>query len=292
MRLVVVLLQANGEESIKKTLFSLRYLAVGGMDTRLVLVRNNTDQFNPDLQYEIPTFLKPIVITNPTNYGLSEGYNVGIRKALEIGCDLIWILGSGVSLTEVSLGPLLVTLRSKPRCGIVASKIYTSMTDKTFWYAGGMLDWNSQIVSFRGRNQKDVNQFDVEVETDFVPYNSLLARSKVFQEVGVFNRNYFFNFFDIDFCESAKYKGWKIVFVPESIIEKTSGFEESVRSDIKKYFSARNGLQLSMSRGPMLTKLFFLRTSLEMLKGTDIWQKKGVLDFFKGEVGSGPFQSY
>ena len=119
---IVILNYINWEDT-SKCIKSI-YETTKNLDYRIYLVDN--DSPNPPTD-EIIKLLKNKNITyikNKKNKGYSSGNNIGIKKAIEDGCDAILISNNDVIFLEDSIYKMLEYLNSNSDVGIIGPKIY------------------------------------------------------------------------------------------------------------------------------------------------------------------------
>src|SRR5438105_15725246 len=72
------------------------------------------------------------VITNSTNLGFSGGFNVGIRRALELGADFILMINNDTFVAPNMLDELMA-YAGQPGIGLLAPKIYSADEPNRIW---------------------------------------------------------------------------------------------------------------------------------------------------------------
>jgi GT2 family glycosyltransferase len=283
MKVAAIVINWNSAEYISTTLTSLLSLQSPQVQLSLYLVDNHSPlKIAQSLSQQFPQFT---LIRNPSNYGLAEGYNVGIRRALPYSPDFIWTIGPDTVIDSNFLPQILAATAKYHQSGVFGPKVY--QTSKQILYAGGQLDWDQNLVNQRGINNDDVGQFDIPIETDYVPYYCMFIRRQVIDQIGLFDRQYFTNFFDVDFCQRAKRYNWKLMFIPQSQITKTCQFEDKFTKDQSEYFQYRNRLLISTKIGPPVVKLSAFRESLALSRFGTPSQKHAAQDYLFGRFGSG-----
>src|SRR3989344_360711 len=108
--------------------------------------------------------------------------------------------------------------------------------------------------------------------------------------VGMFDDKYFLYYEDADLSMRIKKKGFKIVYVPSSIIwHKNAGSAGGSGSMLQDYYITRNRLLFGFRYAPFRSKLALFRESLSLLFRGRQWQKCGVIDFYLGKLGRGSY---
>jgi len=238
-------------------------------------------------------FPKVEIVENGKNLGFSGGNNVGIRHALEKSADFVWLLNNDTVVDKNALLLLVDAFRDN-RVGIAGSKIYfapghefhkeryqKTELGKVLWYAGGLIDWNNMYASHRGVDEVDQGQYDRMEETPFVTGCSMMVRKEVFEKIGLLDEKFFAYLEDVDFCLRAKRTGYKLLYVPRSIVWHKNAGSSGVGSGLHQYYMTRNRLLIGMRYAPLRTKIALLK---ECVRFTSI-RRRAYLDALLGRYG-------
>jgi GT2 family glycosyltransferase len=86
------------------------------------------------------------------------------------------------------------------------------------WSAGGGINKLTKRTFHFGENKNDRGHHDQEREVDFLSGCCLLIKREVIEKIGLLDSDYFMYYEDVDFCLRVKEQGYKILYVPGSII--------------------------------------------------------------------------
>ena len=243
------------------------------------------------------------VINNKENLGFSGGHNVGIRYALENGADFVVILNNDTLVDKNFLEELLKVSGQAKNVGILVPKIYfapgfefhkkrykRNELGKVLWYAGGEMDWKNVIGRHKGVDEVDHGQYNRVEETELATGCCMMVRKEVFERVGNFEEKYFLYYEDSDLSIRCRKKGFKIIYVPGSIIfHKNAGSAGGSGSELQDYYITRNRLVFGLKYAPIRAKIALFKESLIFLISGRYWQKRGVFDFYLGRLYKGSF---
>jgi GT2 family glycosyltransferase len=151
------------------------------------------------------------------NLGFAIGNNIGIMVALQNKSDYVLLLNNDTVVDKYFLDEMIMVAESKQHAGVLGSKIYLYDKKRVLWYAGGKINLYVNHVT-QGQNQSDNGQYDVIKDTCWISGACMLIRRDVFDRIGFLSREYFLGWEDIDFCLSARRKGYGCVYVPTSVI--------------------------------------------------------------------------
>ncbi|KKQ83490.1 MAG: Glycosyl transferase family 2, partial [Candidatus Woesebacteria bacterium GW2011_GWA1_38_8] len=229
------------------------------------------------------------------NLGFTGGNNVGIRYALDHEADFVWLLNNDTFVDRNVLA--FVSAFRDPTVGICGSKIYFAPgrefhydryeekdRGKVLWYAGGLVDWDNMYASHRGVDEVDHGQYDKSVETPFITGCSMMIRREVIDRIGFLDDKYYLYLEDLDFCLRAKKAGFKLLYVPSSILwHVNAGSSARPGNPLHEYYLTRNRLLLGFRYASFRTKVALLR---EALGFTSSVRRKAVMDWMFGRFGN------
>ncbi len=305
---VISLLNFNGKKNTLDCLKSLENIERDSVRLTIVVVDNaSTDGSSEEIEnakIKMQNYnLKIKIIRSERNIGFSGGHNVGIGYALENDADYVLVLNNDTFVDHFFLDSLLEIAERDNKIGILCPKIYFAPgfeyhrnrysekeRGKVFWYAGGKMDWQNVIGYNRGVDEIDKGQFERTEQTEIATGCCMLVKKEVFEAIGMFDKKYFLYYEDADLSMRAKREGFRIIYVPKSVIfHKNAGSAGGAGSNLQDYYITRNRLLFGVRYAPVRAKFALLRESLKVLLTGRYWQKRGVLDFYLGNLGKGSY---
>ena len=240
----VILLNWNGYQDTYECLKSLETLSYPNFHVFLVDNDSSDDSFTKlKKDQESGKFNVGLTcIQSGGNLGCAGGNNVGIKRAYEQGFDYYWMLNNDTYVDPDALSTLVEVIENDKKVGIVGSKIYYADT-KLLWFAGGSVNPYIGTSKMIGIEEEDKGQYDEQKEVDFIVGCSMLFSREVIESIGYLEEDYFIYYEDTDWNLRAKKAGWKIVYVPTSIIyhKESSSTKSSDLSPYYAYYLIRNG---------------------------------------------------
>lgn len=243
-KVAIILLNWNGYNDSYECIKSLEYLDYNNFHVFLV------DNASTDGSYEklvqdnrLGKFnVEVTCIQSGGNLGSAGGNNVGINAAYELGYDYFWMLNNDTYVDNIALSALINVIDADQKIGIVGSKIYFA-DSKRLWFAGGEVNPYMGTSKHFGINEEDHGQYDDINEVDFIVGCSMLFRRELVEEIGLLEEDYFIYYEDTDWNVRAKRNGWKIIYVPQSIIyhKESSSTKADDLSPYYGYYLIRNG---------------------------------------------------
>jgi GT2 family glycosyltransferase len=305
--IAIILLNYNSSDETIECIESLEKITTKNAKLSLIVVDNHSSEneikkLNKFFKTHSSRFVIEI-IQNTKNLGYTGGNNSGITKALEMDSEYVLILNNDTTVMSDFLDPLLDVLKNDTTVGIVVPKIYfypghEFHTDrytkkdhgKVIWYAGGEIDWANVIGHHTGVDEVDTDKYTITRETEYATGACVMLKASTLREVGNFDDQYFLYYEDSDLSMRVKRAGYKILFVPQSIIwHKNAGSTGGSGSQLQDYFISRNRMRFGMKYAPLRTKIALTRESIRILFTGRKWQKNGIKDFYTGKFGKGSY---
>jgi GT2 family glycosyltransferase len=217
------------------------------------------------------------------NLGFTGGYNEALKR---INADYFIIINSDVAVTENWINPLLEFLALNKNYAAVQPKIKSIVQPEFFEYAGaagGFIDsWGYPFCRGRIFNviEKDIGQYDQEIDVDWTSGACMLIRSEVFHGCGGFDLEFFAHMEEIDLCWRIRKMGFKLACIPFSVVYHVGGGTLSKTSPLKTYLNFRNGLSM-LAKNLATTQLWKIpiRLFLDLLASFLFMKNSGINHF-------------
>lgn len=297
MRVAIVILHFLNQKLTEQCLTSVQKLKIKGLELMVIVVDNNPKE---DLKNFRRKFKDYLFFKTKKNLGFTGGSNIGIKQALKNRADWVFLLNNDTEVGKDLLVQLIKAAKKDEKIGILGPKIYfapgyeyhrqrykPNERGKVFWYAGGLIDWSNVLASHRGVDEVDQGQYGLVEETDFVSGCGMLIKKEVFNQVGLLDNRYFAYLEDADFCQKAKKKGFKIVFVPKGKLWHFNASSSEVGGELHDYFLTRNRMLFGWRHAPLRARLALAKESIKILMTGRKWQKRGIKDFYLRKFGRG-----
>lgn len=230
----VIVITYNGKKHLKECLSSLENQHYKDYD--VYLVDNGTD--GSDLYVkELFPYVK--VIKNNENYGFAKGYNEASKL---LDAEYIAFLNDDTKVHPNWLGALVKEIESDKEIFAVGSKILYYSNSNIINFAGSKITILG-VWADDGRGNKDDSKYNEKKYVGAVSGCSMLVRKNIFENLGGFDESYFAYVEDLDLCWRAWICGFKVVYVPESIVFHKEGesFGKGI-NPVKLYYMQKNRL--------------------------------------------------
>lgn len=294
--IVTVILNTNRRED---TLACLESLIQNDYANAQILVLDNhsTDGSVPAIEQAFPQVK---VISLEENLGYAGNNNVGIRAALEMGADWVFVLNEDTILASDCLSQMVMVGERDPQIGILGPLVYHYDEPDVIQTAGGEFGryWESIHLA---QNEPDQGQYRQPRPVDWISGCGIMVRRPVIDQVGTIDERYFYYWEETEWCLRAGKKGWRIMHVPEAKM-----WHKGVQRDYRPkpsvtYYATRNRLlTLAKHHAPFIVWLGTLTQLLRTLTSWTLkpkWRHKrehrdamvrGLVDFLQHRWGQMP----
>lgn len=230
----IIVLNWNGWRDTVECIRSIQRLTYPAF--RLLVVDNGSiDGSEVQIQAAFPGLE---LIQTGSNLGYAGGNNVGIRRALECGADLVWVLNNDTVVAPDCLTTMVEVLEACPRIGAVGA---TALHPGT-----GRLELARSIPypvdGAAGRRPQEIASIlppGVSV-ADYVDGSCMLIRRHVLEDLAGFDPRYFHFWEDVDFCWRARRHGWIVAHANRCTIQHQTGSSTAGSGPMVMYYSLRN----------------------------------------------------
>ena len=244
MDITAVVVTFNRKELLKKNIDCLRQ---NKPLTRIIVVNNgSTDGTREWLDSQQDLF-----VIHQDNVGGSGGFYTGIDAACQIGSDWIWCMDDDVFPRVACLEELLKEAEDE-RIGILAPR--RLMEETIFCHDFQEYNLTNPFASMYSKRLDNPN-VNVPIEIKGTAFEGPLIRREVVEKIGFPNKDLFIFCDDTDYCIRAIQAGFKIMYVPDALMDKQKFFsddtwaERNRKKKWKRYYQIRNSAYLNHHYG-------------------------------------------
>lgn len=237
------------------------------------------------------------IIRLDKNYGFAGGYNISLNQ---IEAKYFVLLNSDIEVTENWLQPLVSFMDQNIDVASCQPKVLSYYHKDWFEHAGaaGCFIDKYGYPFCRGRIinkvEKDTGQYDSQTDVFWSSGACMIVRRDAWEKCGGFDADFFAHMEEVDLCWRFHKAGYRVCFLPDSVIYHIGGGTLSYASPFKTYLNFRNSLFLLYKNLPdkQLAKILFVRKMLDglaalyfLLQGSlesfkAVWQAH--MDYYKG----------
>ena len=207
----IVIPNWNGKDHLKECYDSLYGQTY--KDFVVVLVDNNSS--DDSIAFTKAHYPDVKVLQLDTNRGFAGGVNEGIRFSLNFNPEYILLLNNDIECKEDFLAEMLKGFKTEDT-GSAACKMLNYYNRMKIDDAGDFIKKKGSPYA-RGHAEIDQGQYNTE-EFIFGPCaGAAIYRSKIFDEIGMFDEDFFAYYEDIDFSFRIQLAGYKCNYNPKAI---------------------------------------------------------------------------
>jgi len=233
---IVVLSFENIEDTVE-CIDSINNAESGEYDIQIYLVENSEDQ---NYLESILSRTKVDHHISIDNNGYANGNNIGIRKALQNGCDYILVINNDTVVNKDFLLPLIGVLKCHKKR--ISAPVIHRYSDSSIWSSGGI--YRNILCDYVMVNDNIYSNRNAE----FVTGCCFATTKELLQEIGVLNENYFMYNEDAEFCHRARMSGADLLVVQASKILHKISSTSGVDSPFQLYYTYRNRIAFAYEK--------------------------------------------
>ncbi len=214
-----------------------------------------------------------IVKTGGGNGQPTKGMGAGCNRGLEVAKGkYAMLLNSDVEVAENWVQPLIDAMEADKQVGACQPKVLSLRDREKFDYggaAGGLMDvWGFTFCQGRlfETVEKDTGQYNQARDIFWAVGGAMFLRMACIKEIGMMDESFVMHMEEIDLCWRFHLAGYRIWYVPNSVVYHYGGFTLDADSYKKANFNHRNQLvmllkNLSFTR---LCVVFPVRIMMEL----------------------------
>ncbi len=212
------------------------------------------------------------VIRLGKNNGFAGGYNLALEQ-IEAGYYVF--LNSDIEVTDGWLKPLVRFMDENPDAASCQPKILSFNNKEYFEHAGagGCFIDKYGYPFCRGRIftkfEKDKGQYDSGTDVFWSSGACMIARNEAWKKCGGFDEDFFAHMEEIDLCWRFHKAGYRVCYLPSSVVYHVGGGTLPYTSPFKTYLNFRNSLFLLHKNLPdrKFHRLILIRKILDGIAG-------------------------
>jgi len=254
----VITVNYNGKDLLKDCFDSL--FAIDYPEDKLEVFMVDNGSKDDSIDFVKKNYSRVNVVKNRIN-NFCMANNLGIQKS---NGEYIAILNNDTKVDRNWLVELIKVIREDDEIGTVGSKI---LFEDGRIQSVGHAEFPHYYWGDKGILESNNDERYTQIQrVQSVSNCSALYRRKVFRQVGLFDEDFGMYMEDVDMAFRAKKKGWKIYFVPDSIVyHKLHGTVQDMQE--KEFYVEKNRLFLIAKHSPdKLAELMFGNGRLIRLK--------------------------
>lgn len=242
VRVTAVVLTYNGHALLDTIIPSL--LAQSYAPVRRILIDDGSSDGSAD--YVRARWPEVEVIQLPQNEGITAGLN---RAVMASDTEYIALLNNDLELDRNWLAALVATLDTHRDAASATGKTLSFYNRSTLDGAGDAFMW-SGMVMHRGVHEPDRGQYDEPGAVFSASAGMALFRRAAFEDVGLFDGDFYAYLEDIDWGFRAQLRGWGCRYEPRALAYHMGSVTTAQNGRFFGKFQRRNQLLLVLKNYP------------------------------------------
>ena len=241
MRVGIIIVTFNSQKDIHRLFESLINQQYNNFT--VYVVDNNSSDGTLDLITKYYDKLQICVIATKVNNGYAGGNNIGIRKAMDDGCEFVFILNPDMQLDRMSIKILIERIVSDEKIGVIGPIVLLGYEERNWIQNYGVkANFKTQKKITPYANQKVSDEIPVEIYVDYVLGGAMMIRGSVLKTVGLFEEDYFMYNDEIDIAYRISKAGFKTLCLRDAVVKHYHDFnKKNTRGyNLMYYYMMRN----------------------------------------------------
>ncbi len=201
----------------------------------IVVDNGSADDSVPRLRDEFPTIT---ILEAGENLGFTGGNNLGLTHATG---EFLLLLNNDTEVAVDFLEPMVAAARANPDVGAMSPRIRFFDHPDTLQYAGAHpTDMRRGRGGWRGWGDQDTGQYTAPEETLAAHGAAFFIRRSAMEQVGMLDEALFIFYEELDWSRRLRDAGWRILFVPGSVVFHKESMTTGKVSPFRTYYMSRN----------------------------------------------------
>jgi N-acetylglucosaminyl-diphospho-decaprenol L-rhamnosyltransferase len=263
--LSIVIVSFNARADLEACLTSLR-AAPPAIAHDIVVVDNASEDGSVEAARAMPGVT---VIPLERNVGFAAANNVGIRATLG---ELILLLNSDTIVPPGAIDALVAQLQRDPSIGVAGPRLIDGEGRPELSFGRTItpgMEWQRKILQRKiERDAGDTrhwlrNETSREHFVDWVSGACLLVRRRDAEAAGLLDERFFLYTEDVDFCDSIRKLGQRVLFTPVATITHLRGRSRASRPEASRQAYRRSHVAFYEKHHPLWAPLLKLYLRLK-----------------------------
>jgi GT2 family glycosyltransferase len=241
MKVGIIVVTFNSQKDIARLLESI--IIQQYKDFIIYLVDNDSKDQTLNIIQKYLTKISICIISTMNNNGFAKGNNIGIQRAMDDGCDFVFILNPDMQLEEKCIDVLTERIKSDEKIAAIGPVVLDGNKTGNFIQSYGFkANFRTQMKDILFSGKELTNEIPSEIYVDYVLGGVMMIRSNVLKTTGFFEEDYFMYNDELDIAYRIKNSGYKTLCVRDAIVRHYHGTIKKNRSgyNLMYYYMMRN----------------------------------------------------
>ena len=187
---------------------------------KIILVDNGSTKSEKNKLYSnIPKRVKINHVDLDKNQGYVGGINEGIIAANKLNPEYLMIMNNDTIIGENSIEHLVKCAEKYNGKAITTGKVYNYGSNDSLQYIGQKCidrELLNYVPYIKNNNEKDVGQYDYEIEMDMIDDIFWLIPKNIIDKIGLYSDLFYLYGEQNDYVLRAQKHGFKMIYTPQA----------------------------------------------------------------------------
>ena len=252
-KVYIIILNYNSGNETMECIRSIKNITYPNY--KIVMVDNHSNDSSRTTISE--NFPEETLISCDENRGYAAGNNIGIKYALEAGAEYICLLNSDVIVERDFLEPLIETLVSDSKIGMVGPCICDYYHRDIIQAMGANINLCTGLAmgKYKGKMFNEIKEESLKV--DYLGGACFIFKKSVVDKIGLIPENYFLFYEETEFCLKAERAGFSLFCLPSSRVYHKRSATISKFKGLSYFFLNKNRIVFMRRNANFIQKLIF-----------------------------------
>jgi hypothetical protein len=209
----IIIVNFNGEAFLKNCLQSLLSTDYPAFEV-IVVDNGSSDRSIQLIQQYVDTDTRVKLLRNRRNLGFARACNMGLSLARG---EYVVLLNNDTEVSEGWLKALVEAVSGDSTVGAAQPKVLL-INDRSTLDSCGDYMTSLGLLYHLGYLQKDTGELSKQTEIFAAKGAAMVVRKSLLYEIGWFDPDFFFYYEELDLCWRVWLRGYKVIFVPKSLV--------------------------------------------------------------------------
>ena len=241
MKVGIVIVTYNSQKDIYRLLESIIIQNYEHLVVYIIDNNSNDETLNIIRKYQ--SKISICIISSKTNDGYAKGNNNGIQKAVDGGCDLIFILNPDMQLEEKCINILTERIKLDEKIGVIGPSVLDGNKPGNIIQSYGFkANFRTQKKNILFAGKKLTDEVPSEIYVDYALGGAMMIRSSVLKVTGLFEEDYFMYNDELDLSYRVKMAEFKTLCIRDAIVRHFHDFsrQNKMGNNLMYYYIMRN----------------------------------------------------
>ncbi|MDP2947696.1 MAG: glycosyltransferase family 2 protein [Nanoarchaeota archaeon] len=230
----IIIINLNGKKWLDGCFCSLKKINYANYE--IILVDNGSN--DGSIEFVKENYPQVKIIQNEKNLGFAEANNIGYQNARG---KYIFLLNNDTKVEPDFLTILVEEIKKDKNIGGVQPKIVLLDNPQELDSVGGFLTFTGFLYHFGYRRNASDFKYNQKMEIFYMKGAAMLLKKESLEKVGLFDKDFFAYFEETDLCHRLWLAGYKIKYIPQSVVyHKMGGTSLKINIGFIQFHSFKN----------------------------------------------------